>query len=82
MPSVEIRGVELDHERRGSGPTMIWGHGLTSSRADEAVPPILVDWQEATGHIDVVRYDLASSIRHHVCILLPKPADCKHIALS
>jgi pimeloyl-ACP methyl ester carboxylesterase len=57
MPTSSIRGVELDHERQGSGRTLVWGHGLTSSRADEAVPPVLVDWPEATRHLDVVRYD-------------------------
>ena len=57
MPATWIRGVELDHERQGSGRTMVWGHGLTSSRADEAVAPVLIDWPAATRHLDVVRYD-------------------------
>lgn len=57
MATATIRGVDIDHERRGSGPTLIWGHGLTSSRKDEAVPPVLVDWSRAVERLDVVRYD-------------------------
>lgn len=57
MPTATIRGVGLDHERRGSGPTLIWGHGLTSSRTDELVDPAMVDWDRATERLDVVRYD-------------------------
>ncbi len=53
----EVRGVELEHERRGSGPTLLWGHGLTSSRADELTPPVLIDWDRASASLDVIRYD-------------------------
>lgn len=57
MPVTTIRGVAIDHERAGSGPTLVWGHGLTSSRAEEAVPPVLLDWPRIQEHLDVVRYD-------------------------
>ncbi len=57
MARTPIRGVELDHDRSGTGPTLVWGHGLTSSRADEAVPPVHIDWERARTRLDVVRYD-------------------------
>ena len=57
MTSSVIRGVELDHDRSGTGPTMVWGHGLTSSRGDEGVAPVLVDWERARTRLDVIRYD-------------------------
>ncbi len=59
MPVASIRDLSIDHERSGSGPTLIWGHGLTSSRADEATPPVLIDWDRVTETVDVVRYDAA-----------------------
>ena len=36
MVKVEVRGVELAVEERGSGTPVLWGHGLTSSMAAEA----------------------------------------------
>lgn len=57
MTTTTIRGVAIDHERRGSGRTLVWGHGLTSNRELEAQPPVLVDWDRAAGPVDVVRYD-------------------------
>jgi len=59
MPVASIRHLSIDHERVGTGPTLIWGHGLTSSRADEASPPVLIDWGRVAGTVDVVRYDAA-----------------------
>lgn len=59
MPATTIRGLSIDHERRGSGPTFLWGHGLTSSRANEAEPPVLLDWDRLATVADVVRYDAA-----------------------
>lgn len=53
---VKIRGVELAHDRSGQGPTFVWGHGLTSSRAAEDVFP-LVRWPEVRAAADVLRYD-------------------------
>lgn len=57
MARATIRGVELDYDRGGAGPTLVWGHGLTSSRADDAVPPTHVDADRARARFDVVRYD-------------------------
>lgn len=51
-----IRGVDLAFERGGSGPTLVWGHGLTSSRASEDQFP-LIDWSGVREGADVVRYD-------------------------
>lgn len=59
MPTASIRDLAIEHERAGNGPTLIWGHGLTSSRADEATPPVLIDWGRVTEVVDVVRYDAA-----------------------
>lgn len=58
-PTVAARGVELAWDRSGgsgAGPTLVWGHGLTSSRAGED-DAALVDWPMVRHHHDVVRYD-------------------------
>lgn len=59
MPTAAIRGLSIEHERQGSGPSLLWGHGLTSSRAHEAEPPVLLDWDRIAAGADVVRYDAA-----------------------
>lgn len=51
-----IRGVTLSFDRAGSGPTLVWGHGLTSSRQSEDEFPIL-DWSRVRSTVDVLRYD-------------------------
>lgn len=53
---VTVRGAELDADRSGRGPTLVWGHGLTSSRAGEDAFP-LVDWALVREGADVLRYD-------------------------
>ena len=53
----EVRGVTIDHEVTGAGRPLVWGHGLTSSRADEVEPPSLLDWTRLAGAARVVRYD-------------------------
>ncbi len=52
----EIRGAVLSTDRSGVGPTLVWGHGLTSSRASEDAFP-LIRWDEVRASADVVRYD-------------------------
>lgn len=52
----QIRGAVLSFDRSGSGPTFVWGHGLTSSRAGEDAFP-LVRWDDVRRSADVVRYD-------------------------
>ena len=54
--TLTARGVDLAWDRSGAGPTLVWGHGLTSSRAAED-DGALVDWAAARERLDVVRYD-------------------------
>ena len=49
-----MRGALIECQVSGSGPNLIWGHGLTSSRAIDDVRP-RVDWTEVPAR--VVRYD-------------------------
>lgn len=53
---VRVRGCELAVDRQGSGPTLVWGHGLTSSMAAEDELP-LVDHAILRDRFDLVRYD-------------------------
>lgn len=55
----QVRGVELAWERQGGDadrPPVVWGHGLSSSRAGEDEFG-LVDWTVAAPARPVVRYD-------------------------
>ncbi|MGH1489635.1 MAG: alpha/beta fold hydrolase [Acidimicrobiales bacterium] len=56
-----VRGVELDYqldgEPTGSQLRFVWGHGLTSSRADEGVDPVLLDWSRVNAATPSLRYD-------------------------
>lgn len=53
---VNLRGIELAHDVSGVGPDVIWGHGMTSSRAaEDELPPI--DWSIIRTQNRVVRYD-------------------------
>jgi 3-oxoadipate enol-lactonase len=49
-----IRGARLAYEVSGSGPDLIWGHGLSQTRATESVLP-LIDWTSVP--VRLVRYD-------------------------
>jgi len=51
-----IRGAAHSFDRSGVGPTFVWGHGLTSSRAGEDAFPLL-EWDEVRRSADVLRYD-------------------------
>jgi len=53
----ELRGAKIDYETVGVGRSVLWGHGLTSSRADEAVPPVMIDWPRVAEHCALTRYD-------------------------
>lgn len=55
-PVINIRGAELSTDRSGTGPTLVWGHGLTSSRAGEDAFPLL-RWTDVRDAADVLRYD-------------------------
>lgn len=54
-----MRGVRLSVGVRGSGPTLVWGHGLTSSRRREDQLGGLFGWTGLAdaGRATVVRYD-------------------------
>ena len=56
---VEVRGVRLSVDVQGSGPTLVWGHGLTSSRRREDEIGGLFGWTglASAGRATVVRYD-------------------------
>jgi 3-oxoadipate enol-lactonase len=56
---VEVRGVRLAVDVRGSGPKLVWGHGLTSSRRREDELGGLFGWSGLAddGTATVVRYD-------------------------
>jgi len=56
--AVHVRGVRLEWDSGGAttAPPLIWGHGLTSSRASEDRFP-LVDLQRVRERFTVVRYD-------------------------
>jgi 3-oxoadipate enol-lactonase len=49
-----IRGIDLAYEIEGTGPDLVWGHGLTSSRESENQLPLL-NWLELPAR--VLRYD-------------------------
>jgi pimeloyl-ACP methyl ester carboxylesterase len=49
-----IRGARIAYEQAGAGPELIWGHGLSQTRADESVLG-LVDWARIPAR--VTRYD-------------------------
>ncbi len=50
-----IRGVDLAYEVAGTGPDLVWAHGLTSSRESENQAPLL-NWPELPAR--VLRYDV------------------------
>lgn len=60
MSTVTVRGVDIHHDIAGDiagdGPTFVWGHGLTSSRARED-ELALIDMARVRRHARVVRYD-------------------------
>ena len=60
MSIAEIRGVDLHYELLGGGTSsttpLVWGHGLTSSRASEDEFP-LIEFTALAAHRRVLRYD-------------------------
>lgn len=58
MVALKIRGAAIDWDSGGApkAPPLVWGHGLTSSRADEDRAPI-VDLHRVREFATVVRYD-------------------------
>lgn len=56
MNELIVRGIDLHFDIDGSGPTEIWGHGLTSSRAHEDKLGMF-DWKRLRENARVLRYD-------------------------
>ncbi|RLE17128.1 MAG: alpha/beta hydrolase, partial [Actinobacteria bacterium] len=62
MSRLTVRGCELAYEliggpgHDGTGTPFVWGHGLSSSRADEDRRP-LIDLAEVAASRRVLRYD-------------------------
>ncbi|MGF1596946.1 MAG: alpha/beta fold hydrolase [Acidimicrobiales bacterium] len=71
-----VRGAEIGHQTTGDGPDLVWGHGLTQSRALEDVDP-LVDWLRVP--VRVTRYDARG---HGVSTTTPDPDDYSWSALA
>ena len=53
---VSVRDLEIVYRRQGSGPDVVWGHGLSSSMDDEDDLP-LVDWAAIGDGRRLLRYD-------------------------
>lgn len=83
MPDVELSGARLSYnvvECTGTetGVPFVWGHGLTSSRADEDVVP-LIDSAVIARDREVLRYDARG---HGLSSDLDQPADGGWAALA
>ena len=53
---VTVRGVDLAISDSGAGPALFYGHGLSSSRAQDAASGMF-DWKRVASHHRVVRWD-------------------------
>lgn len=52
-----VRGVELEYDLTSGGePPLVWGHGLTSSRARED-QGLMLDWERLSPATTTLRYD-------------------------
>jgi pimeloyl-ACP methyl ester carboxylesterase len=56
MERVVLRDVELAYEESGEGRTLVWGHGLSSSRSNEDDFGLL-DWARLADACRLLRYD-------------------------
>lgn len=56
MDVTTVRGIGLANEMSGNGPTLVWGHGLSSSIAKEDLFGLL-DWPTVRHVANVLRYD-------------------------
>ena len=54
MTSVRVRGCDIEFQKSGSGPDLVWGHGLGQSRELEDRRQ-MIDW--AAVPASVIRYD-------------------------
>ncbi len=56
-PTIEVRGGPLAYDEVGSGRGFLWGHGLSSSRAEEDTTGLLGAWPFPGDEARRVRYD-------------------------
>lgn len=56
MQTATVRDCDISYRRVGSGPDIVWSHGLSSSMADEDDLGF-VDWSQLENHYCVLRYD-------------------------
>lgn len=56
MGRANVGGVQLAYDVAGQGRGVVWGHGLSSSRANEDAEP-LVNWVDLGDIAKVLRYD-------------------------
>lgn len=73
-----IRGCELAYEWRGAGPDIVWGHGLTASRASDDELGVF-DWGAVSRQGRVLRYDARG---HGTSASTPDPHDYSWQALA
>lgn len=57
MTTIDVRGGSLRVEEVGAGRGFLWGHGLTSSRAEEDTTGLLGRWPFPADAVRRVRYD-------------------------
>lgn len=55
--TIEVRGGPVAYEEVGSGRGFLWGHGLSSSRAEEDTAGLLGAWPLPADEVRRVRYD-------------------------
>lgn len=56
-PAVDVGGGPLAYEEVGTGRSVVWGHGLSSSRAEEDTTGLLGSWPFPEDAVRRVRYD-------------------------
>lgn len=56
-PVVDVRGGSLAYDEVGTGRGFLWGHGLSSCRAEEDTSGLLGAWPFPTDQVRRVRYD-------------------------
>lgn len=56
-PTVEVRCGPLAYDEVGAGRGFLWGHGLSSSRAEEDTTGLLGAWRFPPDEVRRVRYD-------------------------
>ena len=68
---VVLDNLSLSVDRNGSGPSFVWGHGLTSSMELEG-DLLDFNWASIAAHTEVIRYDARG---HRRSTLTPELSD-------